>query len=88
MTETAAKCGIPEAVSFMRMTPREIHLAVACRKALARQRRDRALLLARCMALAVHDPSRLPPPPPEDMPDMTDEQMKQRLLAWRRKESP
>lgn len=40
-------------------------------------------------ALAVHAPSRLPPapsslPPPEPM---TDDEMKQRLLAWRGKET-
>ncbi|MBQ9263741.1 MAG: hypothetical protein IJ189_05960 [Clostridia bacterium] len=88
MAQTAAENGVPQAPAFFRMTPREIHYALTVCQARARQQAKQSLLLARYMALAVHDPARLPdalPDPPAS--PMTGEQMKQRLLAWRRKET-
>lgn len=68
------------------MTPREIHLLLLTRQAERRRQAEDALYLARLMALSVHDPARLPPLPPPRLPDMTADEMKQRLLSRRRKE--
>ncbi|NLD82584.1 MAG: hypothetical protein GX637_00310 [Clostridiales bacterium] len=46
------------------------------------------MLLARLTALAVHDPARLPDLPPPPLPDMTADEIKQRLLAGVRKDDP
>ena len=46
-------------------------------------------LLTRLIALAIHAPDRLPPPPsPVNRRPMTADEMKQRLLAWRGKDDP
>lgn len=77
-----------ECAALFAMTPREIHLLLTARQAAITRENQRLLLLARYVALAVHDPARLPDLPAPPLSDMTDEEMKQRLLAWRRKESP
>ena len=70
------------------MTPREIHLLLsACHAQMTRAQLERHFLI-RSLALAYHAPERLPPPPIVSPPpeDMTDDEIKQRLLAWRGKE--
>lgn len=70
------------------MTPRQIQLLLsACHANMDRAQMERYDLI-RSIALAIHAPERLPPPPPSLLPpgDMTDDEIKQRLLAWRGKE--
>ena len=73
------------------MTPLQIHLLLSARLAqMAREQMEHHFLI-RSIALAIHAPERLPPPPNPLFPlgDMTDDEIKQRLLAWRGKdESP
>ena len=68
------------------MTPREIRCVLLSRQ--ARQNRDweQCVILARLVALAVHDPARLPALPAAPLPEMTGEEMKRRLLSRRRKD--
>ncbi len=69
------------------MTPRELALAFTAHRAQTDRRTHDRWLLTRLIALAVHAPDRLPPPPsPPDSRPMTAEAMKQRLLAWRGKD--
>lgn len=68
------------------MTPREISLAIARHRAREKQTLQQIWLLSRYTAFSIHAPERLPPPPADEMPEMTAEEMKRRLLAWRRKE--
>ena len=78
-----------EAKDFFSMTPRQIHLLLSAHiSQMARAQMERHFLV-RSMALAIHAPERLPPPPTPSIPleDMTDDQIKQRLLAWRGKEN-
>lgn len=78
-----------EAARFFAMTPREIHWTLLSRRAESVRRTEDAVFLSRLVALAVHDPARLPPLPASPLPEMTADEMKQRLLSWRRKdESP
>ena len=82
----AAGLGIAEAPRFAALTPREIALTLEAHSArLLRALRD-SWELGRLLALAVHAPDKLPPPPAAPLPDMTDDDMKRRLLAWRGKE--
>ena len=86
LQEKLAAHGLSAALQLFSMTPREISLAISLQHARERKEMQRLWLLSRYTALAVHAPERLPPPPTEDMPEMTDEEMKRRLLAWRRKD--
>jgi len=52
-----------------------------------RRRLEELWLLARYAALAVHAPEKLPAMPPAPLRPMTDDEMKQRLLGWRRKDT-
>ena len=76
-----------QAADFFCMTPREIHGAVTAFGKRQAQRQREIVLLARYIALSVHAPALLPSLPQDPLPPMTDEQIKQRLLSWRRKES-
>ena len=90
MERLAAEGGVDFPRSCFSLTPRELANSFAAHRAQQeRQDRDR-WLLTRMIALAVHAPDRLPPPPsPSESRPMTAEAMKQRLLAWRGKdESP
>lgn len=69
------------------MTPREIHLLLKAYRAQNQQREHQLWVLARYAALAFHAPDRLPPPPAVPIGEMTADEMKQRLLAWRGKDA-
>lgn len=86
LAQSAAEQGVEAAARFFRMTPREIHLTLLTHRARMDRQWEKALLHARLTALAVHDPARLPSLPPPRLPDMTADEMKQRLLAGRRKD--
>lgn len=85
---SAARQGVEEAVRFFDMTPRQVAWALQCSQAL--QARQAALLhmQAQLTALAVHAPRQLPPSPCLPGQEMTADEMKQRLLSWRRKDEP
>ena len=69
------------------MTPRELALTFTAHRARREQAAYDRWALVRSVALAVHAPDRLPPPPsPPSRSPMTAEAMKQRLLAWRGKD--
>ena len=70
------------------MTPREISLLLIACRARMQHRENERFLLMRAMALAYHAPEKLPSPPVPILPpgEMTDDEIKQRLLAWRGKE--
>lgn len=88
MAEKAAEAGILEAPAFFRYTPREISLLFSAARAHLERREEERWLLSRYVALAIHAPEHLPGPPVHGpVRDMTDEEMKQRLLAWRGKEN-
>lgn len=80
--------GVPEAAGFFAMTPREIRCALLARQARRNREWERSVVFARLVALAVHDPARLPAPPSAPLPEMTGEEMKRRLQAFCRKEEP
>lgn len=84
--EKLAAAGIENPWQVLSYTPREISLFLQAHQARERKRQQQLWLLSRYVALAVHAPEKLPPPPADLLPDMTDEEMKQRLLAWRGKE--
>lgn len=75
-----------EAIRLFSMTPREISLSIRVHQALENRRCQKEWLLSRYIALAVHAPDRLPPRPAGDLAPMTDDEMKKRLLSWRRKD--
>ena len=78
---------MPHAAALMEMTPREVELELTAFAAREKARRLETWLLGRYVAIAVHDPSRYPPPPFGISPaSMTDDEMKQRLLAMRGKD--
>lgn len=83
---SAARIGLKEAVRFPAMTPREISLLLSAHYAVLAQRRLDRWALAKLTALSLHAPDRLPPPPEMPLEDMTDDEMKRRLLAWRGKD--
>ena len=87
--QAAAESGAHLPCDCFALSPRELHLLLTAHRARLDQRAAGRLLLARYIALAVHDPLRLPDLPPPSSPSrpMTDEEMKQRLLAWRGKEN-
>ena len=78
---------MPHAAALMEMTPREVELELTAFAAREKAKRLETWLLGRYVALAVHDPARYPPPPAA-LPSaaMTDDEMKQRLLAMRGKD--
>lgn len=84
----AAEAGVREAAHFMRYTPREISLVLSAFRAREDQKCREQWLLGRMLALAFHAPDRLPSCPPPSLPprEINAEEMKQRLLAWRRKD--
>ncbi len=85
----AAQMGIMEAYRFFDMTPYEVSLLLRSHGAQEKKALERLHLLSRLAALAVHAPRQLPPFPvfaPDE--EMDWQQMKQRLLAWRRKDIP
>lgn len=87
MARSAAEAGIREAAEFFSMTPWEISLLIAAHAAREQKTAENRWLLARLIALSVHAPEKLPGPPPiRHGREMTDEEMKQRLLSWRRKD--
>ena len=81
-----AAAGLGAALQLFSMTPREISLALSIQRTRERQQMPHTWLLSRYMALAIHAPDKLPPPPMDEMPEMTGDEIKRRLLAWRRKE--
>ena len=78
---------MPGTDAFLRKTPRELGLLLRAFAAREKKRQTEAWLLGRYMAFAVHDLAHYPPPPFAPSPAMTDEEMKQRLLAMRGKET-
>ena len=83
----AAENGVAQACAFFDMTPGEVLLVLVSR---ARKQHQQLLLLhagAHLQALSFHAPRQLPPLP-SHVPgnSMTPDEMKQRLLSWRRKE--
>lgn len=89
LQKKAAARGIREADTFFDRTPREIGLLLESHGARARARLQQAHMQACLTALAVHAPRQLPPFPafePEE--EMDWQEMKQRLLAGRRKDVP
>ncbi len=62
-------------------------LCLAAFRRLQQRRQEEIWLMGQYAALAVHAPSRLPPAPLAPPEPMTDDEMKQRLLAWRGKET-
>ena len=83
----AAENGVAQACAFFDMTPGEIALVLKSHTAMRQQQLQAAHLQAKLMALAVHAPRQLPPlPSPVPGNRMTPDEMKQRLLSWRRKE--
>ncbi|MBE5787970.1 MAG: hypothetical protein E7324_10640 [Clostridiales bacterium] len=61
-------------------------MCIQVHQAQEKRRRQEEWRLSRYIALAVHAPDRLPPPPVDNLSPMTDEEMKRRLLSWRRKD--
>lgn len=77
-----------EAWDFFRRTPREISLILSSHRARSYAQESRLIALSRLTALALHAPDHLPPPPAAPFAgDMTADEMKQRLLAWRGKDN-
>lgn len=78
---------MPDAFALPYRTPRELELELKAFAAREKKERLETWLLGRYIAIAVHDPAHYPLPPADLSPaDMTDEEMKQRLLAMRGKE--
>lgn len=88
MAKRAAEAGVKEAKDFFACTPWEISLLLSAHRARIEQEAEARWLAGRYMALAVHAPDRLPaaPAPRFSGREMTDDEMKQRLVAWRGKE--
>ena len=89
MQHKAAGRGVLEAYRFFDMTPRQVCLCMETHGAVEKQRLSFVHLQAALMALAFHAPGKLPAMPsfsPAD--EMPWEEMKQRLLSWRRKDEP
>lgn len=83
----AAENGVAQACAFFDMTPGEVLLVLVSH---AREQHQQLLLLhagAHLHALSFHAPRQLPTLP-SYVPgnSMTPDEMKQRLLSWRRKE--
>ena len=71
------------------LTPRQAYLRILCHQARCFQAQRDAHFLARLTALALRAPDRLPSPPPPPLTDeMSADEIKQRLLAWRGKDDP
>lgn len=77
-----------EAKDFFACTPWEISLLLSAHRARSERAAEERWIAGRCMALAVHAPERLPaaPAPRFSGREMTDDEMKRRLTAWRGKE--
>ena len=76
-----------EAERFFRMTPRQVCLCLQAYGAGEQHLLSTLHLQAALMALAVHAPARLPDLPSfSPAEEMSWEEMKRRLLSWRRKE--
>ena len=77
-----------EAKDFFACTPREISLVLVAHRARTERAAEERWIAGRYMALAVHAPERLPahPAPRLSGREMTDDEMKQRLAAWRGKD--
>lgn len=89
MQQKAAARGILQAYRFFDMTPRQVCLCLKAHSAQEKQHISSLHLQAALMTLAFHAPAKLPSLPsflPAD--EMPWEEMKQRLLAWRRKDEP
>lgn len=86
LQERAAEMGHPRAADFFDCTPREVALMLRSHAAAGKQQLSLLHTQARLAALAVHAPGRLPPLPSLPGSPMTPEEMKQRLLAWRRED--
>lgn len=89
MQQKAARQGIGEAVRFFDMTPMEVSLCLSAHVGRENRMLEKIHLQAALSALSFHAPSRLPSfssPLPEE--NMTADEMKQRLLSWRRKDEP
>lgn len=81
----AAENGVEEACRFFDMTPGDILMLLLSH---AKKQHQRWMLLhagAHLQALSFHAPRQLPPMPVPDQ-EMSSDEMKQRLLSWRRKE--
>ena len=69
------------------MTPGEISLLLSARRAREKEKLRMIWLQGRYTALAVHAPDQFPSYKEEGMlSPMTDDEMKMRLLSWRRKD--
>ncbi len=76
-----------EAWALTSLTPRQAYLRIRCHQARRFQAQRDAHFLARLTALALRAPDRLPPPPPPPLTaQMSADEIKQRLLAWRGKD--
>ena len=85
--QSAAAAGVDGAWELISLTPRQAYLRILCHQAKRNQQQRDLHFLARLTALSVHAPDRLPsPPPPPLAGEMTGEEIKQRLLAWRGKD--
>lgn len=74
--------------TFFFMTPREIGWVLTAFRARQQRRQQEIWLMGKYTALAVHDPAHFPPPPSffSSGGEMTENEMKRRLLALRGKE--
>ncbi len=87
LQQQAARMGVPGTERFFAMTPFEISLQLEAFAASQRQKLEEMHASAHLQALAFHAPRRLPVSPPvPSARTMTPEEMKKRLLGWRRKE--
>ena len=83
----ASEQGLWQAHRFFDMTPGEISLVLLSFAKTKHQQLAQMHASAHLLALAVHSPSLLPQvPSPVPENEMTPDEMKQRLLSWRRKE--
>ena len=83
----AAEGGVLLPSPLFSLTPRELAAHFTARRVQAAQRAYDRWQFSRLIALAVHAPDRLPPPPsPPPGRPMTADEIKQRLLAWRGKD--
>ena len=86
--DRAAEAGVPQAHQFFSMTPRQVFWLLTAWRARLRREEEQLVLFSRLEALAYHAPDRLPPLPPDPAfsREMSPDEIKQRLLAWRGKE--
>ncbi len=82
---------MPDADRLFDLTPREIAWRLEAFRARGRERDESAWMTAQYAALAAHAPEKLPARPAffrAEQSDMTDDDIKSRLLAWAGKDIP